>query len=113
MQTTTGFAILVTRMAPPTAFTIPSFLSIAGSGCSTLVGELHLALAQRVRDLLHQQSPERLALDRVGAAARCARSLRVVALDWARIGAQEIHFDPTFMHGAVWLTLMEQHRKLV
>jgi len=37
----------------------------------------------------------------------------VVALDWARIGAQEIHFDPTFMHGAVWLTLMEQHRKLV
>jgi len=34
-----------------------------------------------------------------------------------RIGAQEIHFDPTFMHGAQeitrWLTLMEQLRKLV
>jgi hypothetical protein len=34
-----------------------------------------------------------------------------------RIGAQEIHFDPTFMRGAqelsLWLTLMEQLRKLV
>jgi hypothetical protein len=34
-----------------------------------------------------------------------------------RIGAQEIHFDPTFTRGAQeisrWLTLMEQLRKLV
>lgn len=34
-----------------------------------------------------------------------------------RIGAQEIHFDPTFMRGAqeisLWLTLMERLRKLV
>ena len=34
-----------------------------------------------------------------------------------RIGAQEIHFDPTFMRGvqesSLWLKLMEQLRKLV